>query len=99
VADLGDHDLDLPFEESPTQWVSLGDIGAPLLSGGLVVSGVVVPLEADCHPALLFRFMAPTGQFLDPILLVLDDDQVQKLPKLVADAAASASRHAKEQQP
>ena len=89
---LGDS-MDLPFEEGPVHHTT----EQMLLAGGVVVMAAVVPLpDGDKKPALAFRFASPTGQFYPLMTLVLDDDQVAKLPALIEQAAAAAIRVAKE---
>lgn len=89
---LGDS-MDLPFEEGPPHHTTEG----MLLSGGVVVLAAVMPLPDGEHkPALMFRFASPTGDFYPPMTLVLDDDQVAKLPLLIIEAAAAAIQAAKE---
>lgn len=83
-------DLDLPFEEIP---------GEPLrvdmesyICGGLVVRAAGVETTEGPKAALVFDFYLADGVTLPHILYVADDDQMEKVPKLVADAVESALR-------
>lgn len=90
---LGDS-LDLPFEETPPGMTLDENV---VLSGGLVVMGAVVPVPSlGPKPALVFRFAAVDGTFLPAVVLVLDVDQAEKTPQLVAAATAAAVRAARE---
>jgi len=93
TGDLGNHDLDVPFEEGPE---------GPLLdenvhySGGVVVmAGTVDVPEVGVMPSLVFRFTTPLGEFYPAIVLVTDDDQMAKLRPLLMEAIATARRVAK----
>lgn len=94
MSTLGDHGMDMPFEENPEP-AQLGDEHFHLAGGMVVASttGVDVPEVGRC-PALLFRFMQPHGEFYPPMLLVLDDDQMAKLGPLVTAAIETARRAA-----
>lgn len=94
MGDLGDHDLDLPFEASTGQ---LHDAAECIIVGGLVVMATVVDVpEHGPKPGLVFRFMLPTGRLRRPVLLIADDDQIAKLEPLMASAIAAARRAATE---
>lgn len=94
MADLGDHGLDLPYEDGPSG--QHADLGPMQISGGVVVMAVTVPVPGvGIKPALVFRFATPLGEFYDPVLLVLDQDQINKLPDLVAKAVRSAAETAR----
>lgn len=93
--DLGNHDLDLPFEpQEPTSGLRGEHVH---YSGGLVVMAAVVDVPgAGKQPAVVFRFAEPiTGQFYPPFCLVADDDQMAKLRLLINEAIATARREAK----
>jgi hypothetical protein len=89
---LGDS-MDLPYEDNPPgQFIE--DVFS--VSGGVVVAGAWLPVDGENKPALVFRFSNPLGQFLTPILLVLDDDQAAKLPDLIKKAVSGAIKAARE---
>lgn len=95
MTNLGDHSLDLPYENGPPgQDMPLDP--ATLLAGGVVAMAVTVPLDDTFKPGLLFRFTAPTGEFYQPILLVLDDDQAVKTPPMIRAAVAASVAAARE---
>lgn len=91
---LGDS-MDVPWEDNPPGQFVTDEF---LMSGGVVVAGAVVPMpdDGDPKPALVFRFSSPLGQFYNPVLLVLDDDQAANLPRLVRQAVDGARRAARE---
>lgn len=90
---LGDHSLDLPFEGQPESFVDLAD---GVVVGGLVVMAASVPVDGVGHmPALVFRFVTPTGNFLQPVIFVTDDDQMTKSKRLIAGAATAAIAQAR----
>jgi hypothetical protein len=92
--DIGDHNLDLPFEpQQPTPGLQGEHVH---YSGGVVVMAAVVDVPgAGKKPALVFRFAEPTtGQFYPAFCLVQDDDQMAKLRPLINEAIAQARRGA-----
>lgn len=92
---LGDS-LDLPFEDTPPGMTLNENV---VLAGGLVVMGAVVPVPAlGPKPALVFRFVRADGTFMPAVVLVLDADQAEKTPQLVAAATAAAVRAARDGQ-
>ena len=88
------HSLDVPFEEGPPGQTI--DLDKAHLAGGMVVMAAVIPVEGEPKPVLVFRFVAPLGQFYTPLVLVLDDDQARNVPALVTRAVTAAVRAAKE---
>jgi hypothetical protein len=97
------NDLDLPFEGSPK--TPLFDRGQAQMSGGMVVMAATADVQVEppvagiggkrvTKPALVFRFATPDGRFYQPIMLVLDDDQMANAPKLVTDAVDAARKAA-----
>lgn len=61
------------------------------LSMGLTVLAARVPLpQGGDAPALVFRFMGPTGQLYDPMLLLLERDEMAQVGQLVTAAADAA---------
>lgn len=86
--------LDLPFEDGPSGQTI--DLDRAHLAGGMVVMAAVLPVDGEPKPVLIFRFTAPLGQFYSPVVLVMDDDQVRKVPSLISKAVAAAVRVAKE---
>lgn len=86
---LGDDGLDLPYRGQ--DMTTLPTEGF-LLAGGVVVAGAVAPVpELGPRPALLFRFAKPDGSgFHAPMLLILEDDQVQGVVDLISKAAEGA---------
>jgi hypothetical protein len=90
--DLGDHSLDLPFEEGGAGPFTDQHVH---MSGGLVVLASVVDVPgAGKKPALVFRFARPDGVFYPAICLVADDDQIAKIRPLINEAIAAARRGA-----
>jgi hypothetical protein len=92
---LGDS-MDLPYEPNPPGQTINDKF---IVSGGLVIAAATVPMpdDGELKPALVFRFSSPLGEFYNPVLLVLDDDQAANLPKLVqqsVDGAREAARKA-----
>ena len=85
---MGD-DLDLPFEAAtPGSTIALNDV---VLSGGLTVSATAVPVPGvGTCPGLVYRFSRYDGHILRPVVLILDDRQMAKVPALTADAARAA---------
>jgi hypothetical protein len=98
VTNLGDHSLDLPFEPVGGQPIPLQ--GHVHVAGGLVVRASTADVPGTGPmPSLIFTFADPTGRFLPAILLVVDDDQAEKLVTLVTnaiDAAVAAARQMRE---
>ena len=86
--------MDLPFEQGPPDQTI--NLDRAHLAGGMVVMAAVIPVDGEPKPVLVFRFAAPLGQFYSPLVLVMDDDQMRKVPDLVAGAARAAVRAAKE---
>lgn len=89
---MGD-DLDLPF--APTGDGTTVDLSDAVLAGGWTVGATFIPVPGvgNC-PALLIRFNRYDGHILRPVLLVLDADQMSKVPTLVEAAAHTAIRAA-----
>jgi hypothetical protein len=89
---MGD-DLDLPF--AATADGTTVDLADAVLAGGWTVGATVIPVPdvGNC-PALLIRFHRYDGHILRPVLLVLDADQMSKVPTLVEAAAHTAIRTA-----
>lgn len=87
---MGDN-LDVPFDDAePGTTIDIDD---SVLTGGLIVAGAAVPVPGiGTCPALVYRFARYDGHILRPVVLVLDDDQMAKIPALIADAAAAARR-------
>lgn len=89
---MGD-DLDLPFEAAPDGTsISLADA---VLAGGwtIAASAVAVPGVGLC-PAVVLRFHRYDGHVLRPVVLILDAEQMAKLPALVEASARAAIRAA-----
>jgi hypothetical protein len=89
---LGD-DMDLPYEPGPPGY--LHDTDARFSGGVVVMASVVDVPEAGPKPALVFRFITPTGGFYPPTVLVCDDDQLAKLRPLILQAVHAAREAAK----
>lgn len=93
TGELGDGDLDLPFEESPGQILEGEDMH---VAGGVVVlAATVCPEDQGTFPVLIFRFAKADGTgFHKALMLVMTNDQADKLPQLISEAVASARRAA-----
>lgn len=88
--------MDLPFELTPGGPVSYntGAQDVHLASGLAILSATGdSPLPGSEHeriPIVIFRFQHPEGDAYEDIVLVMDPDQLQKLPDLVAHNVQSA---------
>lgn len=93
MTDLGNHDLDLPFEpNSPTP---MNPAEPPLIAGGMVVMATIADVPGvGLKPGLVFKFCRPDGVFYQSIMYVTDDDQLAKLRPLINAAIAAARRGA-----
>jgi hypothetical protein len=93
MGDVGNHNLDLPFEEGGAGPLHDDHVH---FSGGLVVMASTVDVPSvGRKPALVFRFARPDGVFMPTICLVADDDQIAKIRPLINEAIAAARRAAK----
>lgn len=70
--------------------------GTAQLAGAVTITALTTEPnnELGIFPALAFRFVDHKGEFLDPVVLVLDDNVMRKLTKLVDSAAYAAIRKA-----
>lgn len=93
-----DGSLNMPYEEGPN--FTMPDV--PKVSGGVVVMSATIPdptTSGGFLPGLVFRFVdAATGQFMQPILLVADADEIGNLVQLVTKAADGAVKAAERRQ-
>lgn len=95
--DLG-NSMDLPYVPIGAAEPMLDQADA-LISGAVVVMASVADVpELGPKPALVFRFMNPFGHFYQPLLLVMDDDQMAKLRPLLMAAIHQARETAKARQ-
>ncbi|HEY3117799.1 MAG TPA: hypothetical protein VGK54_13730 [Chloroflexota bacterium] len=83
---MADNTLDLPYEPSDGE-ITLSDA---LISGGVVFISATLETDEGTKPVLLFRFFAPDGQLYQPIALIMDADQMAKLPGRIGEAAEAA---------
>lgn len=87
-------DLNLPFEPQEPTYQELDP--DTMIAGGVVVMAAAVPVPAlGVRPALVFRFATPLGGFHPPVLLVLDDDEMDGLRPLLSAAIHRAREAAK----
>jgi hypothetical protein len=85
--------IDLPFEEQPEQ--PMIDLASSLAAGGVVILASKVTLEdGSVMAGIVYRFIAPTGEFYPPMVLAMDDDGMRTLPGLTMRAVATARRAA-----
>ena len=89
-----DHSLDLPYEPVPPGQVL--PIGDAAVACGVIAMAAHLPVAGYERPAIVFRFVLADGQFANPMVLVLDDDQADKLGPLIGEAATGAVARARE---
>lgn len=89
TGDMGNHDMDLPFEEQQPTPMNPNDV--PLVASGVVVMATLADVPGvGLKPGLVFRLVRPDGAFYQPIMYVADDDQLAKMRPLINAAIASA---------
>lgn len=98
-------ELNMPFEEDPAYGTE-GELSMNLDDGGIagavvMVAGVMKDHEIeefnDPHPVIVFRFVAPDGDFYPDMSLVVQEDELRDLKLLVGKTIDGAINKARKE--
>lgn len=100
---IGDGSMNMPYEPDPlagTPDEMVLELDRSVLATGFVCMattlGDQLPGIPEHHPALVLRFAHPSGRFLTPIVLILEEKELEQLGSLVDSSANGAIQASKQ---
>ena len=87
---LGDGGMDREYGEFPDEISSTAYQQDAVACGGLSVVAAHLPIDGLERPAVIFHFQHGDGTPHQALVLVLDDQQMESLGRLVSKASQSA---------
>jgi hypothetical protein len=92
----GKGSLDMQYEDSPEPVYPGTTAGDTEMSSGVVVLAAALEMEEGPKlPIVIFRFSRGDGTFYPDRSLILEPQQLNKLPTLVSQSVAGAFRYAR----
>lgn len=103
MTSLGDGGLNMPYEDDPlagTRYETQLPMSESAISSGVVLTAGVISghgIEAldDPHPIVQFRFVRPDGHFYKTVSLVITENELLDLKRLVSDTIDGARKAAR----